>query len=143
MKFYFCLGLAAAAPEVLERVWIQDEDAICNDGTPSAYYIKKSETGSDQWLVMLEGGGQCYDKDSCLERFKTSENLMSSKKYKDTISLSGVFDSDPEKSTMSSSNKVYLRYCTSDGHMGEKKRDEEIPFHFRGYKVVEAMIASL
>jgi hypothetical protein len=41
MKFNIIMGLAAAAPEVLQRVWIKDQEAVCNDGTPSAYYIKK------------------------------------------------------------------------------------------------------
>jgi hypothetical protein len=68
---------------------------------------------------------------------------MSSKFYKDSISLSGVFDSDPEKSILSTANKVYLRYCTSDGHMGNKDADDDIPFFFRGSKVVQEMIYSL
>ena len=68
---------------------------------------------------------------------------MSSKFYKDTISLSGVFDQDPEKSILSTANKVYLRYCTSDGHMADKKANDDIPFFFRGAKVVKAMISSL
>lgn len=68
---------------------------------------------------------------------------MSSKFYKDSISLSGVFDQDLDKSVLYSANKVYLRYCTSDGHMGNKKANDDIPFFFRGAKVVQAMISSL
>jgi len=68
---------------------------------------------------------------------------MTSKFYEETVDLSGVFDDDPEKSILSSANKVFLKYCTSDGHMGSKKSNDDIPFFFRGAKVVNAMIKSL
>ena len=38
-----------------------DETAVCNDGSEPLYYWKKSETGSNRWLIYLGGGGLCHD----------------------------------------------------------------------------------
>lgn len=68
---------------------------------------------------------------------------MSSQFHKPTISMRGVFDKNPEISAMHDANKVYVRYCTSDGHMGDQEKTEEIPYQFRGQKVVEEVFHQL
>jgi hypothetical protein len=51
--------LDSGAKETLQKIELTsvDETAVCNDGTPAAYYWKKSETGSNKWVVYLMGGG--------------------------------------------------------------------------------------
>ena len=52
--------------DVLSKVSLEaDPKALCNDGSPGAYYWKKSPTGSSRWIVMLLGTEGCYDKFSC------------------------------------------------------------------------------
>lgn len=74
----FALGTYAA---VLEKQAIKsDPEAVCNDGSLAVYYIKKNSQ-SKNWLIYLEAGGQCYDEDSCVKRWNSSQNLMSSIGY--------------------------------------------------------------
>ena len=51
------VGWAAAGGEMLDRVELKGEDrrAVCNDGSPPSYYWKKSQTGSNRWLIWLMG----------------------------------------------------------------------------------------
>ena len=41
--------------------------AVCNDGSQASYYTQPGEHGGTV-LIWLEGGGACWDKDSCEER---------------------------------------------------------------------------
>jgi Pectinacetylesterase len=45
-----------------------DPLAVCNDGTPGAYYYAPGQgSGSSLWLVYLEGSMFCWSKTSCSE----------------------------------------------------------------------------
>ena len=53
--------------------------AVCNDGTPAAYYLQKGTgSGANRWVLYLEGGFWCWDKSSCDLRYNTSHFQMSS-----------------------------------------------------------------
>ena len=45
-------------------------NATCNDGTAAGYYLHMSPTNSTKWMIYLEGGGLCYDLESCTKRPK-------------------------------------------------------------------------
>jgi hypothetical protein len=65
---------------------------------------------------------------------------MSSKDWPDTLSLSeGIFE-NTARNPLRSWNNVYLKYCSSDAHMGDA---EQFGFSFRGQRIVEAMLADL
>src|SRR5262245_54681269 len=52
--------------------------AVCNDGSPAGYYIRRGVgAGSTTWDIHLQGGGLCYDLDSCGQRSNTRSTLMS------------------------------------------------------------------
>ena len=53
--------------------------AKCLDGTAPGFYIRKSTTGSTNWLIHLQGGGWCVSLDDCFKRSLTP--LGSSKTY--------------------------------------------------------------
>uniref|UniRef100_A0A8C1RCL3 Pectin acetylesterase n=1 Tax=Cyprinus carpio TaxID=7962 RepID=A0A8C1RCL3_CYPCA len=42
----------------------------CNDGTAAGFYLKELK-GSKRWLIFLEGGWCCYNKETCDSRYKT------------------------------------------------------------------------
>lgn len=44
---------------------------------------------------------------------------------------------------MNDANKAYLAYCSSDGHMGDMVPTSDLPYYFRGQKIVNAMITHL
>ena len=46
-----------------------DLGLVCNDGSPSGYYIDYAEQESNKWLFFQQGGGWCYDEASCLTRY--------------------------------------------------------------------------
>jgi hypothetical protein len=57
---------------------LNNKDALCNDGTPAGYYIRKSISESKTWIIMLEGGYFCNDIETCTQRQINSPSLTSS-----------------------------------------------------------------
>ena len=145
---------------VLQRVLFDLEDypfAVCNDGTPAGYYWRNSsrEEGRNLWIIYLQGGNWCYDEESCKKRSKTRKQafqgrsdetsvFMSSHDWPDTVTyLGGIFD-PPLGSPLAGANVAFVKYCTSDAHMGDRGASEATyGWHFRGHRVVEATIAEL
>lgn len=137
------IGLCAT----LDIVWLNssfnDPLAVCNDGTPPAYYFAKATNASfsDYWLFFLEGGGQCYSEASCKSR---SSTMKSSKSYTSTMTEGGIFSTDSSASSFSGVNKVYVKYCTSDGWIGDAAAsDMTWGYQFRGQRVVRSALNDL
>jgi len=54
--------------------------AVCLDGSAPGYYFRPGKgSGSNSWIVHMEGGGWCYNETLCVERSKT--RLGSSKSW--------------------------------------------------------------
>ncbi|KAH8053486.1 pectin acetylesterase [Aureococcus anophagefferens] len=111
-----------------------DAGAVCNDGTPAAYYFAPGSPSSKTFLVYLSGGGQCYDAASCAGRgdgslyphhnCSTSDAskpcFLSSKDYGATCNKTGIFSEDPAANRpLHGAHKAYVPYCSSDAHMGD------------------------
>lgn len=113
--------------------------AICNDGTPSGYYFAPSSTGSNLWIIHQQGGGWCYDANSCKGR---SGDLISSKGWSSTHAAGGLLASTvPE---LANANKIYVPYCTSDAYIGSiDAADVPFGFNFYGREVVRAVFLDL
>lgn len=126
-------------------------DAVCNDGSPAGYYYGKG--GSDDsgfiiedntWLVFLEGGGWCWDEESCEQRKGIYPHLMSSSKWGESKALTGIFSTDPTVSPLAAASKVFVPYCSSDGWVGDEVADSSNGNrHFRGAAIVKAVFADL
>lgn len=148
----------AGATEVLSKVPLGGIDplAVCNDGTEASYYIKDNGN-RNHWMVYLAGGGWCYDADSCAGRYNGSQYphhdcrnssealpcFMSSKDYPETCAKTGMFDrsaTDREKSAVAAANKIYVPYCSSDGHMGDGEFEG---FQYRGARIARAVMTDL
>ena len=113
--------------------------AVCNDGTPGIYYLRKYKN-SKNWIIYLEGGGGCYSSITCEERFKTSRHLMSSTEYPDEIKGTTIL-STPVYETY---NKALLIYCSSDSWLGNDSYDhKKIQFSFRGAVIFKTVIGEL
>jgi len=127
---------------VLQRESLRDVDpwAVCGDGSPAAYYFRASATGSNMWIVDLQGGGWCDSEDSCRERCKSGKDVMCTSSGDSTQQVKhGLFDPEQDPALLEA-NKAYLPYCTSDGHMGD---GEAFGFQFRGARVVSAVFTAL
>ena len=119
-----------------------DPLALCNDGSPVVYSWKKSEHGSNMWLVFLIGGNACWDEASCKARQQEDVswnigNKMSSKdKPQVWDRLEGILSPDPIESPFWDANKAVLHHCSSDyffgGLGGPDKAEKKWGLYFRG-----------
>lgn len=70
--------------------------AVCNDGSPYAYYFAPG-SDPDKWIVFQMGGSYCYNEASCDARRQHDSNLMSSKGLAATLSINAGIISDSVK----------------------------------------------
>ncbi len=156
-----CQGGSPPAPSQgpgldLHKVTISAPDAICNDGSPGVFYIRRAESAEHltRWVFHLEGGGSCLDAQACADRwcgsgFHTAAK-MSSLWAHDAIAGRGIFDL--AQSPLADSNLVYLYYCSSDEWSGRRSNavltsdvDPGMTYslHFRGHRILEAALNML
>jgi len=131
--------------------------AICNDGSPAAYYYRAGVPQSRQWLVYLEGAGWCWDKESCNIPWKI--RLGTSIEFPRTPtavtswanSLKGVFD-NTGRSPFKEWHIAYVRTCSNDAFLGDsspqeadaaRRREPGPGWHFRGRRILEAVFTDL
>ena len=138
------------------RVRVADWEAlgaVCNDGSPYAFYVSPgSGAGADDWLVFLKGGGACFDDESCARRWVQQPFFMRQQR---TVvpdwspgttegEQAGLFARDHADNHFADWNFVYLLYCSSDEFAGTRPAaDHETNFHFAGEANVMATIDHL
>ncbi|KAG9340475.1 hypothetical protein JZ751_021588 [Albula glossodonta] len=76
--------------------FLENTSVTCNDGTPAGYYLKESK-GSRRWLIFLEGGWYCFNKENCDSRYETMRRLMSSTQWPLTKTGTGILSPQPEE----------------------------------------------
>lgn len=70
--------------------------------------------------------------------------MSSSKEDGPYKTVGGIFSNVAEESTLANANKAFLRYCTSDVHVGSKTvSDSDWKFKFRGEDGTRAFIDHL
>lgn len=127
--------------------------ALCNDGSPAAYYYSEGTQRLNLWLVFLEGGMWCWSEESCRTGF---HGTSSSNKFVRTpkglawwaSKLHGLFDA--ESSPLAQARIAYVRTCSNDAFLGDTspspRSAARSPFdrwHFRGARIVEAVFQDL
>mmetsp|Transcript_107808 Transcript_107808/g.300555 ORF Transcript_107808/g.300555 Transcript_107808/m.300555 type:complete len:405 (+) Transcript_107808:188-1402(+) len=125
--------------------------AICNDGSPAAYYYRPGRPGTRRWLVFLEGGMWCWDAASCR---KGVRGLPTSAPFPRTVNairrwadkMQGLFDA--EKSPLAeNTNFAYVRACSNDAFLGDVSPKENktpgVRLHFRGKRIMEGVFTDL
>lgn len=121
-------GLPEAARHEVVVPAVRDPErhgmARCNDGSPFAFRIRTSPTGSRVFVVSLRGGGFCDEAAvPCLR----TQDLFSAPPYADRETLipteecGGILDPDPaENPDFADANLVFAWYCTSDFWSGTR-----------------------
>jgi len=113
--------------------------ALCNDGSPAGFYYAPPEAGLAEdppvWVLYQQGGNWCWDDESCRSR---SAGYTSSTNWPSEYTGGGIFE---EGRLGASAHRIYLRYCTSDGYLGN--RTGPLGWHFRGRPVVTAVIEEM
>uniref|UniRef100_A0A3B5LS22 Notum, palmitoleoyl-protein carboxylesterase a n=1 Tax=Xiphophorus couchianus TaxID=32473 RepID=A0A3B5LS22_9TELE len=94
--------------------FLVNTSVTCNDGSPAGYYLKESR-GSRRWLIFLEGGWYCFNKENCDSRYETMRRFMSSSKWPQTKRGTGILSPLPEENPhWWNANMVFIPYCSSD-----------------------------
>lgn len=110
-------------------------DARCMDGSPVTYYLRRGHsTGRSSWILFFEGGGWCWDAESCFSRIHMFRG--SSLDYPDVYpdeTLKEYLSNDPlHNPLLYNWNMVYIRYCDGSSYAG----DARIPYKVQFYKLL-------
>uniref|UniRef100_A0A8C3FVE3 Uncharacterized protein n=1 Tax=Chrysemys picta bellii TaxID=8478 RepID=A0A8C3FVE3_CHRPI len=87
---------AQKAPEDMKLFFLKNPLVTCNYGTTAGYYLREHK-GSKRWIIFLEGGWCCYNKETCDTRYKNIRRLMSSSDWPQTKKGTGILSSQMEE----------------------------------------------
>ena len=127
--FFYCISTAKTSSE-LQKKYISDPEAICNDNSRATFYIGPGL--GTKWIVFFESGGFCASFEDCNKRylninstmFMTSDILPGEVTGRDLLSASRN-----ENPTFFEYTRVLVPYCSSDLWLGLKTNPKR-PFHF-------------
>ncbi|XP_021289077.1 pectin acetylesterase 5-like isoform X2 [Herrania umbratica] len=116
--------------------------AFCLDGSLPAYHFQKGfGSGSNNWVLHIEGGGWCNSIESCNDRKRTA--LGSSNYMDQLVEFSGILSGHPSQNPdFYNWNKVKIRYCDGASFAGhpESQFKNGTKLFFRGQLIWEAIM---
>ncbi len=117
----------------LTWTWVPFAEAVCMDGSSTGIGISLSATSSNV-LILLEGGGACFDPVSCAG-VANQDGYGEAKFSRDTTGVlgRGIFDRDDPANPVADWNFVYVPYCSGDIHGGTNPRGAAGRLHL-GYQ---------
>ncbi|XP_042048308.1 pectin acetylesterase 11-like isoform X1 [Salvia splendens] len=147
-----CLVMAGIEADQKVTVSLLDsaiaKGAVCLDGTPPAYaYSPGFGDGIDNWHVILQGGGWCWDVTECLNRSKndlgSSAKLIS--KVNGSVTFGGMLEAN---STLNPDfynwNVFKIFYCDGSSFMSDVEDvDPKYNLTYRGARIYDAMMDEL
>jgi hypothetical protein len=118
------------------------------------FFRKGSGSGANIWTVYLEGGGWCYDTASCASRNVSTPHFMTSKLLPAVLNDNTVSRDVNHGGINSASatvnphfynaNQVYVWYCSSDSHIGNRSASASTAgWNFKGKVIVSTVIEDL
>ena len=151
--FLYFISTARTSNELQKR-YISNTNAICNDNTRATFYI--GHQSKQKWIVYFESGGFCASLEDCNERYmnQNSTMFMTSNDYPDKVTGKDLLSaSKDENPTFSDHTHVLVPYCSSDLWLGlktnPKKRfhfvddSSEDNFSFRGQTIFRSVFLDL
>lgn len=135
--------------------------AVCNDGTPAAYYYRAGDAGARRWLVYLDGEGWCWDAGSCSGPWEVQHGTSATfprtreelKPRADRWLSKGIFDT--KRSPLLGAHVAFVKSCSNDAFMGDKSPAPNFAtlppeqqhagnrWYFRGRRIIEAVFEDL
>ncbi|GLT53856.1 hypothetical protein SLA2020_270960 [Shorea laevis] len=116
----------------------KDRGAQCLDGSFPGYHFQKGfGSGSNNWLVHIEGGGWCDTISSCSSRSLIA--FGSSKYMERQVPFTGIL-SRAQNPDFFSWNKVKIRYCDGASFAGHPESENGTRLFFRGQLIWEALM---
>ncbi|PHU05090.1 Pectin acetylesterase 5 [Capsicum chinense] len=123
----------------------QHKSAFCLDGSLPGYHLQKGfGSGSDKWVLHIEGGGWCNSIESC--SFRQTTKLGSSRFMEHEVQFSGILSSDSSQNPdFFDWNKVKIRYCDGGSFSGHSDSEFKngTKLFFRGQVIWEAVNGEL
>ncbi|XP_024314061.1 pectin acetylesterase 5 isoform X3 [Brachypodium distachyon] len=123
----------------------EKKGALCLDGSAPGYHLQRgSGSGSQSWLIHLEGGGWCRNLKSCASRQKSM--LGSSRYMERQVEFAGILsDDEAQNPDFYDWNKVKIRYCDGASFSGNVKDEFQngTKFFFRGQRIWKAVMDEL
>lgn len=104
--------------------WLPVDNATCRDGSATGIGVRLQEN-ADNLMIYLQGGGACYDLQSCEENANAphaGENF-SKADFDEWVAFAGnkgVFNISQNSNPVGDWHHVYISYCTGDLHGGVK-----------------------
>ena len=116
--------------------------ARCMDGSPGGFYLARNAS-SDQWVVELQGGGECATRENCDARRGSA--LASSKHFPATVQMRFLSVDDPRNLYLRTWNRVLLPYCSQDLWTGQRANatDATFGYYFAGHHILAAVLDAL
>ncbi len=147
------------AGTVLSRVDLDaahHPDAVCNDGTPGVFYVRRGTgAGLHRWVLFIEGGGSCSSADACAKRWCSIDTAFGAMKMSNRwvpekgIGGGGIL-ATREDSAFRDFTKVWVHYCSSDAWSGRAGNRPLVDstgrvytIHFQGARILEAVVDEL
>lgn len=131
--------------------------AACGNGTPARVFVNRTPM-TTKTMVYFEGGGACWDQNSCLGKGKLSEVASNPngvpENYFSQLNLGFFGQATPlvtrfpllGKIFTQGWNMVYVPYCTGDVHAGanvvvynDADPTKPLTYYHRGYKNAKAL----
>ena len=126
---FYCISTTKTSNE-LQKKYISDPDAVCNDNSRATFYIGPGLR--KKWIVFFESGGFCASFEDCNKRYlnKNSTMFMTSEILPDKVTGSDLLSAlKSESPAFSEYTHVLVPYCSSDLWLGLKTNPNK-RFHF-------------
>jgi hypothetical protein len=139
----------------MHRIVLDDPAAICNDGSPAPIYVRAATDPAhlDDWIIHLQGGGNCVTREECEVRWCGSgvqdASKMSARWTPETFLGVGLMTADATRSDVAGYNHLYFYSCSSDHWTGQSFAVVESPGEpafgvwRMGHAILEAGLARL
>ena len=116
--------LSKAKVSAGEWVWIPRDDTFCRDGSTAGFGARLLPD-ADAVMIYLQGGGACYDAQSCAENKNApiAGETYSREKFQEWVDMlgnQGVFNTMNPANPVARWNHIYIPYCTGDLHGGAR-----------------------
>jgi len=103
----------------------KEKGALCIDGTPAVYFLRKASKQTNDWIVFVAGGAWCSSTETCFWR---SQTHLGSTKYVPRDFQQGILSNSCNNNyRFCNWNVLYLQYCDGSSFLG----DAVIPVQFK------------
>ncbi|MGI9237970.1 MAG: pectin acetylesterase-family hydrolase [Woeseiaceae bacterium] len=118
-------SVASAKAKPGEWLWIPTEGTTCRDGANTGVGVRLLPDAKAV-MIYLQGGGACYDAESCAQNANApiaGESFSREKfdKWVRSLGSQGIFNTENPSNPVARWNHIYVPYCTGDLHGGNNE----------------------